>query len=204
MPLMGGYAATCVIREELARKDLPIIAVTAYAQTEDFERSRQAGMNGHLVKPIDENDLLSILAEGRAPTAHAAVHAEAARAGTPASPLSESGLPGVDLSAALSAFGGDEAKYAELLHRFVAGHCDDIAKARALFTDGDAAAAASLIHGICGMASVVHALEMAHLARATEEAIGNWNAVPALFDELQNAMRTLSEAIDQQQTAQPG
>jgi PAS domain S-box-containing protein len=204
MPQMGGYAATRLIREELGRNELPIIAVTAYAQTEDFERSRQAGMNGHLVKPIDENDLLAMLAEGRAPTTHADLHAGAARVETPASPLCESGFPGVDLNAALKAFGGDEAKYTELLHRFVAGHRDDIAKARALFNDGDATAAASLIHGICGMASVVHALEMAHLARATEEAIGNWSAVPALFDELQNAMRDLSEAIDQQQTVQPG
>ncbi|HET6718679.1 MAG TPA: response regulator, partial [Rhodocyclaceae bacterium] len=57
MPVMDGYAATRVIRDELGRAELPIIAVTAYAQTADREKSRAAGMSGHIVKPIDVDSL---------------------------------------------------------------------------------------------------------------------------------------------------
>lgn len=206
MPQMGGYAATRIIREELGRRDLPIIAVTAYAQTEDFERSRQAGMNGHLVKPIDENDLLGILADERRlavasadpPAVASADSFPSAAAACAVSALTaELGDAGIDCAAALKAFGGDEAKYWQLLRRFVDDHRDDVERARHLFEAGEVRAAAGLVHGICGMASIVHALEMAHLARATEEAIGHWDSVPPLFDELQGAMRVLSAAVEQ-------
>ena len=198
MPQMGGYAATRIIREELGRRDLPIIAVTAYAQTEDYERSRQAGMNGHLVKPIDENDLLGILADERRQAVGSAAPCPPAPAEPePSALVAELADAGIDGVAALRAFGGDKAKYCELLRRFVADHRDDVDAARRLFEAGDVRAAASLIHGICGMASIVHAQEMAHLARATEEAIGHWDSVPPLFDELQGAMRVLSLAVEQ-------
>ena len=55
MPVMDGYLATRKIRE-LPREDaktLPILAMTADAFTEDIEAAKEAGMNGHLSKPLD-------------------------------------------------------------------------------------------------------------------------------------------------------
>lgn len=54
MPEMDGYEATRAIRA-LAREDartIPILAMTANAFDEDVEKSKAAGMNGHLSKPI--------------------------------------------------------------------------------------------------------------------------------------------------------
>jgi CheY-like chemotaxis protein len=42
---------------------LRLIAVSGYGQTQDRERSKQAGFDHHLVKPVDFNALLAILAE---------------------------------------------------------------------------------------------------------------------------------------------
>jgi CheY-like chemotaxis protein len=61
MPVMDGYAATRQIREVLGLLDLPIIAMTAHARPQDHEKSRLAGMVGHLVKPLHVEDLLGIL-----------------------------------------------------------------------------------------------------------------------------------------------
>lgn len=61
MPLMDGYAATHQIREVLGLVDLPIIAMTAHARPQDREKSRLAGMVGHLVMPFHAQDLLDIL-----------------------------------------------------------------------------------------------------------------------------------------------
>ena len=52
MPVMGGVAATKVIRETFAVEDLPIIALTAHAFTEEIDNCLNAGMNDHLAKPI--------------------------------------------------------------------------------------------------------------------------------------------------------
>jgi CheY-like chemotaxis protein len=61
MPVMDGYAATHQIRAVLGLVDLPIIAMTAHARPQDREKSRMAGMVGHLVKPLQVDDLLDIL-----------------------------------------------------------------------------------------------------------------------------------------------
>lgn len=63
MPVMNGYEATEAIRK-LSRKDaavIPIIAMTANAFAEDIQRSKNAGMNEHLTKPLDIEQLLKCL-----------------------------------------------------------------------------------------------------------------------------------------------
>ena len=65
MPNMNGYEATRAIRK-LARQDahaIPIVAMSANAFTEDKVRCREAGMDGHLTKPIDSDKLIDALAK---------------------------------------------------------------------------------------------------------------------------------------------
>ena len=63
MPKMDGYKATQEIRH-LPDKDkacIPIIAMTASAFEEDKREAIASGMNGHIAKPIDVNELMAIL-----------------------------------------------------------------------------------------------------------------------------------------------
>ncbi len=65
MPKMNGYEATKAIRH-LDREDaksIPILAMTADAFLEDVEKSLQAGMNGHISKPIDLKDVYQKISE---------------------------------------------------------------------------------------------------------------------------------------------
>ena len=63
MPVMDGYTATRKIRslENKAIAKIPIIAVSANAFDEDRQTSLEAGMNGHLAKPIVVDELLKVL-----------------------------------------------------------------------------------------------------------------------------------------------
>ena len=61
MPEMNGYEATSEIRKSSA--DIPIIAVTAYAFTEDEKRILENGFNGYLSKPIKAQTLLQKIKE---------------------------------------------------------------------------------------------------------------------------------------------
>jgi len=64
MPFMDGYAATQAIREwekVTGRKPVPILALTAHILDEHKIRSRQAGMNEHLSKPLEMAELQSAL-----------------------------------------------------------------------------------------------------------------------------------------------
>lgn len=63
MPVMDGHEATKAIRtsEHPNAKDIPIIAVSANAFEEDIERSIKSGMNAHISKPIDFDELIKVL-----------------------------------------------------------------------------------------------------------------------------------------------
>ncbi|MCL2099627.1 MAG: ATP-binding protein [Oscillospiraceae bacterium] len=63
MPEMDGYSATRCIRElEVSRaKEIPVVAMTANVFREDIENCLEAGMNAHVGKPIDFDEIIKIL-----------------------------------------------------------------------------------------------------------------------------------------------
>lgn len=61
MPEMDGLTATRRIRELPKGGDIRIVALTGWGQERDRERTRQAGMDGHLVKPVSPVQLASVL-----------------------------------------------------------------------------------------------------------------------------------------------
>ena len=61
MPVMDGFEATEIIRKK--DTDIPIIALSAAVMKEDKEHAFKAGMNTHLVKPINNNELFNTLLE---------------------------------------------------------------------------------------------------------------------------------------------
>ena len=65
MPVMDGYEATIAIRElqDREKASIPVIAMTANAFSEDIKKAREAGMNGHIAKPIDPNALKATITE---------------------------------------------------------------------------------------------------------------------------------------------
>jgi PAS domain S-box-containing protein len=71
MPIMDGYSATRELRQlEKIRgngKHIPVIALTAYAMAEDIVRCKDAGMDGHIAKPVDIEELKRMIANWMAP-----------------------------------------------------------------------------------------------------------------------------------------
>ena len=65
MPVMNGYNATKRIRsmDREDAKEIPIIAMTANAFTEDRIRAKEAGMDEHISKPVDGNLLVKVIHE---------------------------------------------------------------------------------------------------------------------------------------------
>ena len=62
MPIMNGYEAARAIRaSDSPNADIPIIAMTANAFDEDKKAAFDAGMNGHVAKPIDVDKLMEVL-----------------------------------------------------------------------------------------------------------------------------------------------
>ncbi len=60
MPIMDGLEATAIIRKMREGANIPIIALTAHSMPEKIEEFREAGMNDHIIKPIDQYKLKEI------------------------------------------------------------------------------------------------------------------------------------------------
>jgi PAS domain S-box-containing protein len=63
MPRLNGHEAACRIRQQEWGKNVFLIALTGWGQEEDRRRTKEAGFDEHLVKPVDPRDLLKLLAE---------------------------------------------------------------------------------------------------------------------------------------------
>lgn len=65
MPVLDGLSAARRLRalDRPDAKTIPIVAMTANAFVDDMEKTREAGMNAHLSKPLDSEKLLTVLAK---------------------------------------------------------------------------------------------------------------------------------------------
>jgi two-component system cell cycle response regulator DivK len=63
LPLLDGYEATRRIKDEMALKDIPIIAVTSYALSGDEVKARAVGCNAYFAKPYSPRLLLAKIKE---------------------------------------------------------------------------------------------------------------------------------------------
>jgi two-component system cell cycle response regulator DivK len=62
LPGRDGLEAVCLIREDPALREVPIVAVTAHAMKGDDDRARAAGCDGFVAKPIQVREFVTIIA----------------------------------------------------------------------------------------------------------------------------------------------
>jgi CheY-like chemotaxis protein len=61
LPKLNGYDACRCIREQPWGQNMVIVALTGWGQDEDRRRSKDAGFDGHLIKPVDYAALMKLL-----------------------------------------------------------------------------------------------------------------------------------------------
>ena len=62
LPKLNGYEAARRIREQPWGKNMMLVALTGWGQEEDRRKSKEAGFDAHLVKPVDYAALMKLLA----------------------------------------------------------------------------------------------------------------------------------------------
>ncbi len=174
MPVMSGYEAARLIRQDARMKKLPIIAMTAYAMSGAREKCLEAGMNDYISKPIHPDELKTALARwiGHEPlcsTGESQRMPEARFADGDGFPES---IAGIDLASGLGRANGNKKLYAKLLLDFAERFAtikEDISGAMAR---GDFKAADHLAHNLKGVAGNLSATGIYAAARNLEEALG--------------------------------
>ncbi len=189
MPRMDGQAATRAIRVQ-AGYDLPIVAMTANAFSEDRDACLAAGMNDHLAKPVDPDVLYATLLRWlplprrvsgmrlSGPSARADVASQACDL-----PDRLRDVEGLDLPEVLRNVGGDRAILARLLDMFVATYRDGcVALAQACHAR-DVPALRGAFHSLRGACTTVGAKALAQRLAGLESRLAGAEPIDELIIE---------------------
>jgi PAS domain S-box-containing protein len=167
MPEMDGLEATRRIRQELAFRDLPIIAMTANAMKTDVEACLGAGMNDFVSKPIERAALAQTLRRWLPPREPGAAPGPP-RLADEAGPSTVPVLMGIDVAGAVRRLGIPFENLRPVLLRFADGQRKTLESLRGAVTTGDAAAARQHAHALAGAAGNLGAEGLREAARALE------------------------------------
>ena len=189
MPGMDGYQATRAIRQELGLTDLPIIAMTANAMASDRAATRRAGMDAHVAKPIDVEQLIATLAA----ISPAMPVTPAAREAAPPDRFL-AGIPGLAPEVPLRQLGGDQRVYLTLLRGFEQSCRQCLFELRQRLAEGAFDAMDRLLHGLRGSGANLGAEAVVQAAAAAQTAVRE-GAGGAALDALQSAIAALSQVL---------
>jgi len=175
MPVMDGYTASLEIRKDKRFDDMPIIAMTANAMAGDKEKALEAGMNDHVAKPIDVNQLFSCLAQWIKPGVRGFEPLETAPAPSapPAPPKDQlpQSIEGINVEEGLMRVGGNEKLYRNILMKLRDDYAKTDEEIRNLLQSEKVDEAERLAHSIKGVAGNVGAGPLQDAGAALESAI---------------------------------
>jgi CheY-like chemotaxis protein len=165
MPVLDGYEATRRIRLQPRFASLPILAMTANAMAGDREKAIACGMNDHIAKPIDVNQLFLTLDRWVRP-ANSLQDSDVLSPRNDIDALPQ--IPGLDLANALARVGGGRRILHKLLLRFSESQAGVLDRIRAALKMDDRDAAIREAHTLKGLAGNIGATELAEYAIALE------------------------------------
>ena len=163
MPEVDGLQATRSIRETLKLGALPVIAMTANAMASDREQCLAAGMNAHIGKPFDIDELVALILHhtGRS-------SADVARRAGSAAPSGDAPAQVLEDAATLRRLGGDAALLQRLRASLAGAAGDMLQGIRDCLDRSDLAGAAGLVHQLKGSAASLGAEQLAQACARAE------------------------------------
>ncbi len=188
MPEMDGVTATQEIRKLPQFAQLPIVAMTANAMEGDRRRCLEAGMNDHVAKPIEPDDLWRALLKWV--------------------PLRRSediptAIAGLDTESGLRLVMGKKRLYLSLLRKFVTGQASVVAELQAAVLRADLQTAERLAHTTKGVAATIGAARVAKLATDVERLLKERAPVAQLGKALDALAAPLDKLVDDLRRALP-
>ena len=185
-------------------KSVPIIAMTAHAMAGDEDKSLEAGMNGHVAKPIDPDQLFATLqkwikprekhVQGQQPEIFVEDPGEAQT--IPEEELPEY-LPGFDLSDGLKRLQGNKRLYRKLLLSFATDYCGAANDIRIALDAKDFERTHSLVHNLKGLAGNLAAMDLQAAAVNLEKLVKGIEKTPPPAKKLNLKFSELDKALIQ-------
>ncbi len=207
MPVMDGYAATSIIREYPKYDNVPIVAMTANITESDMNKTKSAGMQDFIGKPVDIDQFYTILLKYIKPRARIGdvqpmkPAAETAQTRNPAA--SGDTLPGVDMQEGLARINGNTQAYDRILKKYAELFSDIIPRLETAYKNSRREEGRQLAHNLKGLSGNIGAKEIYRLAAEIEAAFkGEGGNITALLGVLSEKLVPLLRAIEARSAAE--
>jgi two-component system sensor histidine kinase/response regulator len=181
LPILSGYEATKIIRQELQLSRLPIIAVTASAIVGDKQECLAAGADDYISKPISADDLLLFIKKWKIRGRERVITNE---------------LAGIDVEGALERLRVDMDVFKQSLADFLESYGSMMEMIKDALIKQDMGKARNLLHTLRGAAVNIGANEVESFAKKLGEAIKfGTNKWKQLVNDLDIALNTVLKSI---------
>ncbi|MGM0629979.1 MAG: response regulator [Pseudomonadota bacterium] len=201
MPVMDGLKAARTIRADFNYQQLPILAMTANAMSGDEERSLAAGMQGHIAKPIDEQQLIKAIIKWAVPGDYTNNQQPEVPAATeedePAKPpIRIPQVKGIEFEAALKRLQYNVELYLKLVEQLYETYQGSATKVSDFITRGQHDSARRYFHSLKGAAANLGFTQLQNKAADLEQfmAEGNIDKVADQITELEKRLRYAHQA----------
>jgi signal transduction histidine kinase/CheY-like chemotaxis protein len=198
MPEMDGFTATRLLRSDPRLRKFPIIAMTAHALVEERQRCLDAGMNDHVSKPIDPDNLFATLLRWAKPRPKQGIRPETSIAKTKVH--DEVALPeisGIKVADGLNRVAGNRRLYRDLLVQFAAKQGDAAAQISTALEGNDVKLAERIAHTVKGVAGNLGIVEVQSVAQKLEKALrDSEGSVSALLAEFARITESQIQSIE--------
>ncbi len=193
MPIMDGYQATRVLREDDRFKDLPILAMTANAMAGDREKALSCGMNDHIPKPIDVSLLFETMAKWIHPASASKGHDTSATIELQGIIIPE--IQGLDTASSLDRLQGNKQLYLKLLSKFSTHYQDFDLQLDSALDQPDKEPAVRLAHTIKGLAGNIGATALETIAATAESELQHDQRSVETLDSLRAEVKNLLQQL---------
>jgi CheY-like chemotaxis protein len=198
MPVKDGYEATKEIRQVGLHNDLPIIAMTANAMSGDRERCLSVGMNDHLPKPINPQQVFKTIAQWVAPKENVVAVDLELLDDTPTF-----NVEGFDTTSAILRMAGNLKAYKKTLSRVIETENDIVARVQLAMANNDIGSAILSIHSLKGVAATIGAIDLVSPLESLENTLTEQqkNEMCEVDDNLRAEFYSLSLLVDKAMAA---
>jgi CheY-like chemotaxis protein len=195
MPVMDGIVATQEIRKDTRFKDLPVVAMTANSMQSDRDRCMAVGMNDHIAKPIEPEDLWKTLLKWVKPRHPSSAPKSESRAVSDLSFLPS--IEGLDSINGLRRVLGKKNLYESMLRKFITGQKSVLKEIAVALKENSWEDAERLAHTLKGVTGNIGATTLVALATQLESAIKERQRYPQIEVILQQLATPLDNLIKQ-------